>query len=311
MAYERIAFTTLILLAVIIVTGGAVRLSQSGLGCPDWPTCQGTHLVAAAKLHPMIEFINRMITIICSILVVLSALASFFRKPLRKDLVWLSLGLVGGILAEIVLGGITVLEKLAPPYVMAHMILALLIVWDALVLYRRSSQDDTTPVRVVTPQTYWLGKLMAINLAAVIVAGTVVTGSGPHSGSTISPRLPFPLRDVAVLHSDFVLMLIGLTLGALFLLSQAGAPDLVQKSGRFLLYAESVQAIIGYTQYFTKLPALLVGFHIAGATVVWISMLWFNLSMYVRPKVASFDDAQTQQLTTSDATSRVGSEIGN
>ncbi len=290
--FQALAFATLILLSIIIVTGGAVRLSQSGLGCPDWPTCHGTQFIAADRLHPMIEFINRIITILCSILVALAAFSSFFRRPKRKDLIWLSMGLVAGIGAEIVLGGITVLEKLAPPYVMAHMILALIIVWNALVLYRRASTEDVPAQLVVTKEVYWLGKLMFINLAGVIVVGTVVTGSGPHSGSTISPRLHFPLKDVAILHSDFVIALVALTLGSLFLLSQSGAPEFVQRSARNLLWIEAGQAIIGYTQYFTKLPALLVGFHIAGATLVWLAMIWFNLQMTYRPSIEDASDTK-------------------
>lgn len=298
--FQTLAFATLILLSVIIVTGGAVRLSQSGLGCPDWPTCQGTQFVAADRIHPMIEFVNRIITILCSILVALAAFSSFIRTPKRKDLIWLSMGLVAGIAAEIVLGGITVLEKLAPPFVMAHMILALVIVWNALVLYRRASTKDVPAQLVVTREVYWLGKLMLVNLAAVIFVGTVVTGSGPHSGSTISPRLHFPLKDVAILHSDFVIALVALTLGSLFLLSQSGAPEFIQRSGRNLLWIEAGQAIIGYTQYFTKLPALLVGFHIAGATLVWLAMIWFNLQMLHRPSLDFGSDTKIGGIQSAD-----------
>jgi len=280
--FRRLSYATLVFLAIIIVTGGAVRLTQSGLGCPTWPDCTANHLVAADSFHPMVEFVNRMITIGASIIVILSALAAFLRKPFRKDLAWLAMGLVGGLIAEIVLGGLTVLAKLAPPYVMAHFILAILIVWNAIVLYAHSASDDVAPTRRVSKETVLWGRLVLLVLGAVIFVGTAVTGSGPHSGSPIAARLPFKLRDVAQLHADIVWLLVGLTLVGLLLLKQSGAPEDVQKAGRFLLVMEALQGAIGYTQYFTHLPALLVGFHIAGATVVWMAALWLNLLFFER-----------------------------
>ncbi len=280
--FRRLSYTTLVFLAIIIVTGGAVRLSQSGLGCPTWPNCTANHLVATDSFHPMVEFVNRLITIGASVIVMASALAAFLRKPFRKDLAWLAMGLVGGLIAEIILGGLTVLAKLAPPYVMAHFILAILIVWNAIVLYVHSASDDQIPIRRVSKETVLWGRMILVVLGAVIFVGTAVTGSGPHSGSPIAQRLPFKLRDVAQLHADIVWLLIGLTLIGLLLLKQSGAPEDVQKAARFLLIMEALQGAIGYTQYFTNLPALLVGFHIAGATVVWMTALWVNLQFFER-----------------------------
>ncbi len=282
-AFTKLALFALIGLSVIIVTGGAVRLTGSGLGCPDWPTCQGQQYVAQLSFHPMIEFVNRVITIVMTAAVIISAGAAFLRKPFRKDLAWLSLGMIIGLIAQIILGGITVIEKLAPPYVMAHFLLSLIIVLDALVLYKRSVTSDKNPVSMVPKETIWLGKLMIANLAAVLIIGTAVTGSGPHSGSPISPRLPFPLRAVAQLHADGVLLLVGLTLASVFLLSATNAPEKVQQRGRTLLWVMAGQATLGYIQYFSKLPVLLVGFHIAGATLVWILMIWHYLGFFARP----------------------------
>lgn len=281
--FRKLALFALIGLSVIIVTGGAVRLTGSGLGCPDWPTCQGHQYVAEVSFHPMVEFINRVITIVMTIAVILAATASFLRKPFRKDLAWLSIGMIMGLVAQIILGGITVLEKLAPPFVMAHFLLSMTIVLDALVLYKRTLTSDKPAVPMVSKETIWLGRLMILNLMGVLAVGTAVTGSGPHSGSPIAPRLPFPLRSVAELHADMVLFLIGLTLASLFLLSSTKAPDEVQKRGRTLLWVMAAQGALGYTQYFTKLPALLVGFHIAGATLVWILMIWHYLGFFSRP----------------------------
>ncbi len=281
--FKKFALFALIGLAVIIVTGGAVRLTGSGLGCPDWPTCQGHQYVAQLSFHPMVEFVNRVITIFMTVAVILAVGASFLRKPFRKDLAWLSFGLIIGIFAQIILGGITVLEKLAPPFVMAHFLLSQAIVADGLVLYKRASTSDKPAVRMVSRETLWLGRLMIANLAIVLMVGTAVTGSGPHSGSPIAPRLPFPLRAVAELHADTVLFLIGLTLASLFLLASSKAPDEIQKRGRTLLWVMAGQGTLGYIQYFSKLPALLVGFHIAGATLVWILMIWHYLGFFARP----------------------------
>lgn len=286
-AFRKLVLFALIGLSVIIVTGGAVRLTGSGLGCPDWPTCQGQQFVAQVSFHPMVEFINRVITILMTVAVIIAVAASFLRKPFRKDLAWLSVGMIIGLIAQIILGGITVIEKLAPPYVMAHFLLSLTIVLDALVLYKRSITSAKKPVPTVSRETIWLGRLMIVVLAAVLMIGTAVTGSGPHSGSPISPRLGFPLRAVAQLHADAVLLLVGLTLASLFLLSAIRAPEKVQQRGRTLLWAMAGQAALGYIQYFSKLPVILVGFHIAGATLVWILMIWHYLGFFVRPAVES------------------------
>ena len=281
--FRKLALFALVGLSVIIVTGGAVRLTGSGLGCPDWPTCQGQQYVASMAFHPMVEFVNRVITIVMTVGVMLAVAASFLRKPFRKDLAWLAFGLIIGLIAQIILGGITVLEKLAPPFVMAHFLLSQAIVADALVLYKRARASGRPAVRMVSKETLWLGRLMIANLAVVLMVGTAVTGSGPHSGSPIAPRLPFPLRAVAELHADTVLFLVGLTLASLFLLAATKAPDEVQRRGRTLLWVMAAQGALGYTQYFSKLPVLLVGFHIAGATLVWILMIWHYLGFFSRP----------------------------
>ena len=280
--YRRLAYFALVGLSLIIITGGAVRLTQSGLGCPTWPNCQGNQLVAQYSFHPMIEFTNRVITIFLTVAVMIAAAAAFFRKPFRKDLAWLSMGLVGGLVAQVILGGITVLEKLAPPFVMAHFLLSLVVVLNALILYYRASSEGTISVRIVSKEAVWISRIMWVALCAVLFVGTAVTGSGPHSGSPLAVRLPFPLRAVAELHADFVLFLVGLTLAALFLLHQGRAPEPVMKRARVLLWLMAAQGFIGYTQYFTNLPALLVEFHIVGATAVWVAMIWHNLNLFER-----------------------------
>ena len=195
-AYRRITFLAVVALAFIIVTGGAVRLTGSGLGCPDWPTCAEDRVVAPWEYHAMVEFVNRTITGLVSVAVILAVLGSLVRQPRRRDLTWLSLGLVGGVIGQIVLGGLTVLFHLWPPLVIAHFVLSMAILADAVVLHHWAGRPDppapgdsdgapasrppSSPV--VGRPVLLLGRLVVAATALVIVLGTVVTGTGPHGG---------------------------------------------------------------------------------------------------------------------------------
>jgi cytochrome c oxidase assembly protein subunit 15 len=278
--FRRISYATLIFCSAIIVTGGIVRLTESGLGCPTWPYCTTNHFTAAIAFHPMVEFVNRVITFFAALGMSVTAVFAFFRKPYRRDLMWWSLGLVVEVVAESVLGGITVLEKLAPPFVMAHFILAMIVLWNAIVLYKHAISADGKPQPIVGREIVWLARLMYLNLAAIIVAGTFVAGTGPYSGSPISWRLPLNLRQVAYLHADLAISFLVMVLANLFLLHQARASETIQRRARMVLWIGAVQGIIGYTTYFTGLPAVLIGLHIAGATLVFIVMNWYYLSLF-------------------------------
>lgn len=282
-AFRRIALGAVAALSAIVVTGAAVRLTGSGLGCPDWPTCKGRQVVAAWSFHPMVEFANRIVIIVVTVGVVLVLLAALAHRPRRRDLVWLSAGLVVGVIADAVLGGLVVLLKLAPPLVMAHFLLSLVILADAVVLHRRAGQPDTAPRPVVGPDLIRLSRLILVVVAVVVALGTAVTGSGPHAGDIHAKRLAISFHGIAEVHSTAVMLLIGLTLASLFALHQAGAPAGVQGRGRILLEVMAAQAVIGYTQYFTRVPALLVGIHVAGATAVWVTALRFHLGLFARP----------------------------
>src|SRR3954470_21510901 len=173
-SYQRITLVAVWLLALIVVTGGAVRLAGSGLGCPDWPTCAKGRIVAPAEIHAWVEFGNRMVTGLVSIVVIVAVLGALVRTPRRRDLTWLSLGLVGGVLAQIVLGGLVVLFDLAPPLVMAHFSLSMLIVLDAVVLHHRAARPEgSRSVPLVGPDQVRLVRLLGITAAMVIFLGTV------------------------------------------------------------------------------------------------------------------------------------------
>ncbi len=273
---HRLNVLALVLTALIVVTGGAVRLTGSGLGCSDWPSCSAGHLTPALQFHGLVEFGNRLVTVVLVIAVGAAFLGSAFRSPRRRDLMWLSGGLVAGVLAQAVLGGIVVYTKLNPYVVMVHFFATMLLLVDAVVLVHRCTRDYTPgSARLLVPRPLirlYYG-LLAL-LALVIAAGTAVTGAGPHagdaSGQQIAKRIPIALRDMAELHSSLALLLIGVTVGLAVALHIGEVPERVRRSGRILLAVMVAQAAVGYTQYFTHLPALLVEVHLLGATVLVI-----------------------------------------
>lgn len=284
-AYGQVTLVALVALAFIVVTGAGVRLTGSGLGCPDWPTCAEGRIVAPLEYHALVEFVNRAVTGLVSVAVMVAVLGALVRRPRRRDLTWLSLGLVAGVLAQIVLGGLVVLFHLAPPLVMGHFVLSMLLLADATVLHHRASRPDGTRlIRAVSVEHVALGRLLVIAAAVAILLGTVVTGSGPHAGShdgQLVDRLPFDVGDVTRLHSIAVILFGALTLFLLRSLRIAGAPAGVLRRGEVLLVVLVAQAVVGYAQYFTAVPPLLVAIHILGAVGVWIATLRLVLALHV------------------------------
>jgi cytochrome c oxidase assembly protein subunit 15 len=280
-AYRRITLLAVVALAFIIVTGGAVRLTSSGLGCPDWPTCARDRVVAPWEYHAMVEFVNRSITGIVSVAVILAVLGSLRRDPRRRDLVWLSVGLVAGVVAQIVLGGITVLFHLWPPLVMSHFLLSMAILADAVVLHHRAGLPDGPTRAVVGGTLVRMGRLVVVAAGVAVFLGTVVTGTGPHGGDEKVARLPFFLPDVARFHGISVMLLLALVLVTLWRLRRERAPDSLLRLGEVLLGVLVAQAAVGYLQYFTGVPVVLVGVHIAGATAVWAVAVRFLLGFSV------------------------------
>jgi cytochrome c oxidase assembly protein subunit 15 len=287
-AYRRVTLVALILLAAIIVTGGSVRVTGSGLGCPDWPTCDNGQLVAAELFeesagHRTIENVNRLITGLVSVAVIVAVLGSLARTPRRRDLTFLSLGLVAGVIGQIVLGGITVLTHLHPVAVQSHFLLSLAILVCAVTLHWRAGDDEgdrqpLVPVPVRRASQVALGLLLA-----AIVAGTVMTGTGPHAGSNRGDdpvrRFAYDPRDVARVHGVLVELFTAALLTTLVLAWRSGAPRPTLRRGSVAILVAIAQTALGYTQYLTGVPALLVGLHILGATAVWIAMLRFHLGL--------------------------------
>jgi cytochrome c oxidase assembly protein subunit 15 len=287
--YRRITLVAAILLAIIIVTGGAVRLTDSGLGCPSWPNCEAGSLTphSASDYNAMVEFVNRLFTGLVSISVIVAVLGSLVRTPRRRDLVWLSAGLVAGVFAQAVLGGLTVLFDLKPGFVMAHFLVSIVLLTNAIVLYRRAGQPDdaTERVRIVSPRVVALARTLVVAAAIVLVTGTVVTGAGPHSGGgrrdDVS-RFDLRITEVARVHGTAVMIFLGLVLVTLWAVHRDRAPRGVQSRLTVLLLVLVAQAGVGYAQYFNDIPPLLVGIHIAGATAVWSAVVWFALGCWER-----------------------------
>ena len=271
----RIFTFLLILQAALVVTGGAVRLTGSGLGCPTWPECTpGSYTPvpkqAEGQLHAWIEFGNRLLTFLL-LLVGLIALVIAVRvsKGLKNksSIRSLALGQVLGIFGQGILGGITVLTDLNPIPVAAHLLLSMLLISGAaslrfIIVGLETQQTDTTQITLIRSQV--------VVTAVVLILGTIVTGSGPHAGDEKTKRFSFDPRSVSVLHADFVIILSVITI-ILWLLTKS-LKGVIYRRNNILLLIIFMQGIIGYVQYFIGLPELLVGFHLLGSTLTWIAV---------------------------------------
>jgi heme A synthase len=279
---RRTALAGVIATGGIIATGAAVRLSQSGLGCPDWPECTRTSLVAAhtrgdPMFHTWIEFGNRMVTIGVMVVAVLVLVTAWrFRPgggPRRKDLVWLASAQPLGVVAQAVLGGIVVLTDLNPAMVALHFLASAAVLAAAVALHVRC-QEGTAPARsLVRADVRLLCFAVTGVVAAMLAAGTVVTGTGPLAGAGAVPRFHLPLTGVTQFHSDIGWLLGGLAVAVAVCLRLSGAPARAARLGWVLLGMIVLQGAIGYTQYFTGLPAGLVWVHVCGSTLIWIVAL--------------------------------------
>jgi cytochrome c oxidase assembly protein subunit 15 len=281
---------SVVLLGLIVVTGGAVRLTGSGLGCPTWPQCGDGSFVTRPEYagHGWVEFGNRLITIAVGIvMIVLPLLALRLRRQdRRRDLVLLSFGLWAGFVGQVVLGGLTVLFDLNPALVASHFLLSMLLLLNVVVLDRRARQGPG-PVRPgVRAELLWLARLLVVAGAAVLVLGTVVTGTGPHSGDDAkAKRFGFDLQNVAQLHADGAMLLVGLCVAMVFAVRVAGASAEARRAANGLALTVVAQAGVGFAQYFSGIPVGLVELHIAGATLMWIFALRVWLAMAERPPV--------------------------
>jgi heme a synthase len=273
----------------IVVTGGLVRLTGSGLGCPTWPDCYGRSLVPVKNqpqsFHRWIEFGNRMLTFVVVVVVLLCIAAAWRQVPRRRPLVLLAAAGLLGVFGQAVLGGLTVLTGLNPYLVAAHFLLSMVLIAVAVALHQRSADAaDTRPVALVRVEVVWLTRALVAVAGLVIVVGTLVTGSGPHSGDADHPaRTGFDVAKIAWLHADTVTLFVGLVVGTLVALRLVAAPPAANQRILVVLGVTLAQGGLGYLQYFTGVPWVLVAFHVLGATALWVSVLRLTYAIRERP----------------------------
>ena len=276
--YAWITRAALTSLVIIVITGAAVRLTGSGLGCSDWPRCNEEKLIDVSSTHAAIEQINRLFTGLVGLAVILAVAGSLLRTPRRRDLTWLSLSLVGGVIGQAVVGGIVVLTHLHPLAVQQHFLLSMVILAAAVVLHRRATLGDgerwERAVSLSTMRRVWV---LAALTAVAIVTGTVVTGTGPHSGQHDGEpvqRFGFAISSVVRVHSGAVILTVAALAALLWHLRKHADRSRMESSiTGFSLIAIS-QGTIGYVQYFSDIPVVLVGIHVALATTLWLSLVY-------------------------------------
>jgi cytochrome c oxidase assembly protein subunit 15 len=280
--YRNLMVVIVALLALIIVSGAAVRLTNSGLGCPRWPNCKPNDFVSVGTHHEAIEQLNRIFSGAIGVPIGLALIASYRRRPRRRDLIALAWVLFALFWGEAVLGGIAVMVKLAWVSVMGHFLLAIALVGVSLTMYRRAGEPSGAARYVVSDRARFAARAVYAIAIWVLIAGTLVTAAGPHGGDIKAKRLGFPIDDLARLHGVSVNVFIAAVIAFIALIWHEGAPRRVRNTAEALLAAMVAQAIIGYIQYFNGIPALLVGFHVAGAVLVFGAVQQLQLELRER-----------------------------
>jgi cytochrome c oxidase assembly protein subunit 15 len=299
---RRLALAAIIADTVIMSTGAAVRLSSSGLGCPDWPQCSTADVVASKNagqtlLNTWIEFSNRLLNFPLVIIAGLVFIAAWrFRPqgpggPRRRDLFWLGLTQPAGVVAQAVIGGIVVLTKLNPAAVSVHFLVSASIVAAAVTLYTRCGEGTAPPTALVRRDLRVLSAALVAVTAAMLAAGTVVTGTGPLAGNAAAPRYKLPLEGVTQLHADVGWLFAGLAVALVLGLRVSGATPRAMRAAWIMIGSLGLQGVLGYIQYFTHLPAGLVWIHVTGAVLVWIAVLRLFFALRDRGPV---NTAQTE-----------------
>jgi cytochrome c oxidase assembly protein subunit 15 len=274
----RAAIASLVVNVLIVVTGGVVRLTGSGLGCPTWPRCSDQSFVPhrALGVHSAIEFSNRMLTFLVAAVAVATFILAWHYG--RVAVLRLSLLLAVGVPAQALIGGVSVLTDLNPWVVSLHLLVSMAMVGLAVTLVRRVGEGDGPPLSVVPLGVVWLTRLLFLVGWLVLYVGTVVTGSGPHAGDADAPRNGLDPRALSQLHADLVFLLLGLTVAVVLVVHTSNVPVLVRRAAATLLVVELAQGLVGFVQYLTDLPVVLVAFHLLGAALVSAAMTWLLVS---------------------------------
>lgn len=301
-AFRWFAFASFLSMILIVLTGAAVRLTGSGLGCPDWPTCFKGRVTGSMSIHPFIEYTNRMVTIGLIVVVGATFLAAWFRDERRKDLLVLSGALVAGVFADAILGAFVVYSKLNPYLVSLHLVISLAMVAIGTLLYHHSKYLYGPDAREDVRDPYFrrLGRWLWLPFVVLVITGTATTGSGPHAGSSqgqlVARRLPFAFSSAAWVHSLAAIFFIGIVLGLLLAVWHNAAPSALKIGVKRLLWVSLAQAAIGATQYLTHVPAWLVEIHEFGAIALTIGMVQFNVRQYARDRVPGTEAKRAPEL---------------
>jgi cytochrome c oxidase assembly protein subunit 15 len=282
-----LALTSLGVNILIVLTGGVVRLTASGLGCPTWPRCTDESFVPHGELglHGAIEFGNRLVTFLLASVAIATFVAAW--KYGRRSVVRLAFVLGLGVPAQAMVGGITVLTDLNPWIVAFHLLVSMAMIQVAVILLRRLREGDGPAVPTAPAGVVWLVRATFVAGWAVLYLGTVVTGSGPHAGDLDAPRNGLDPAAWSQLHTDAVFLLLGLTIGSLFALRAVGAPARAVRAAQVLLGLELAQGVVGFIQYFTGLPVVLVGLHLLGSALVAGALAWLLVGVRDRSPLAA------------------------
>ena len=300
-AVRGVFIANLVAQVAILVTGAVVRLTGSGLGCPTWPQCvEGSYTPTTRQpeaWHKYIEFGNRMLTFVLVVLAIAAVVAAWSDRrarmragrPVRPVILLLALIPILGTVAQAILGGVTVLTGLNPATVSAHFLLSMVIVAGVVALVVRSGDPGDQPVTALVPRLVsGLAWALVVVSGIVVFLGVLVTGSGPHSGDARSEnRFSFDPRTISWLHADVVLLFLGLSVGLLIVLLVIGAPRPAIRRTVLLLAIASVQGALGYVQYFTGLPGVLVTIHVLGSGLVWVTVLFIPAALRLRGVVTA------------------------
>ncbi|MFC0080975.1 heme A synthase [Aciditerrimonas ferrireducens] len=302
--YRRLSLAAVVAIVGLVATGGWVRVSESGLGCPTWPKCTGASIVApASSYHAWVEFSNRCLITAIGVLIAVLVVTALAARPRRRELVVLSLGLAVGYVGEAVLGGITVLAKLNPALVASHLVLALLLLSDAVALHWLASTPGPLArgrfglpeLRPRVGRGVVLGsRLLALCFWVTVVLGTVVTGTGPYSGQHGTPRFGFTILSTVLVHGGSGLVFGGVMLATLVLLGATGAPRDVQRRLWVAAGLLGAQGALGASVYFTHFRAGIIEAHVIGAAVLLVALFRYSLGLY-EPVPAPVPTPQTAE----------------
>lgn len=284
---RRILLVNLIAEIGIVVTGGLVRLTGSGLGCPTWPRCTDDSFVPVSGqdegIHKFIEFGNRTLTSVVSIAALLVIVAIWKLAPHRPRLRLLSFLPLIGVGLQAVVGGITVLTQLSPVTVALHFLASMVLIWlSTYLLYRATQEMDGPPTAVVPSPVRWTAYAVAALTGVVLALGTVVTGSGPHSGDADTPRFDFEVRSVSWLHADAVMLFCGLVVAVLVAVHVIDVPQRVRRAWLAVLGVTVAQGGVGYAQYLAGVPWVMVLLHMLLASLLIVAVTWAVLTLRER-----------------------------